>query len=131
MNYESKVFFVKTSKPRPEFGLVADFLWGKNANIDSAGNSSNPSDPNWTELTLEHREKLNERIDVDPVMDNPLVLKVKSDKPNLAARVAFYLAYVTDGEVSDKLNGEYVNPKIFRDALGEFDVDDALRRVEN
>ncbi|GAC1446885.1 MAG: hypothetical protein NVSMB56_09870 [Pyrinomonadaceae bacterium] len=92
MNYVSNLFFMRTPNLRPNFGLIAYFLWGKQSNFDSDGDASNPSDRNWTELTLEHRERLKERVDVDPVLDNPLVLKVKSENPNVAAQVAFYLA---------------------------------------
>ena len=131
MNYKSNIFFVKTPNPRPKFNCIANFLWGKEVDYDSDGDASNPSDQNWTELTLEHRERLNERIDVDPILDNPLILKVKSENSNLSAQVAFYLAHTTNGEISNILNGDYVNVEEFRGVIGDFDVNGALERAED
>lgn len=93
------VFYVVRPGPRPPFGRVAEKLWGT-ADFDSDGNSRSPSDTSWTELTIELRPECAQRVDVDCVSKEPLVLKVVSSSPVLAERAARYLAVSTQGEFS-------------------------------
>jgi hypothetical protein len=76
---------------------VAEHVWGPGVDIDSDGNSRTPDDEHWTELTVIRRPGLSERIDVDPVSDSPLVLKVVSESRDLALRAASFLAHSTGG----------------------------------
>jgi len=77
--------------PRPPFAEVAHHLWG-GADFDSDGNSETPADVTWTELTLVRRPLYDERVDIDPVSVDPLVLRITSETPGLARRVAEFLA---------------------------------------
>jgi hypothetical protein len=130
MKNEVTSFFVRTPNPRPDFWSVAVFLWGEQHDFDSDGDCLYPADRNWTELTLDSRERKDERIDVDPVGDAPpLTLKVQSERWHLAARVAYYLALATDGTLSEEVGGNYVEAAAFRERLGDFDVESALERV--
>ena len=129
MNPEVTTFFVRTPSPRPDFRSVAVFLWGEDHDYDSDGDCSYPADRSWTELTLDSREKDNERVDVDPVSEEPLTLKVRSERAPLAARVAYYLALATDGAVSEGMGGNYVGAAAFRGRLGGYDVESALERA--
>ena len=124
-------FFVRTPSPRPDFRSVAVFLWAQETNYDSDGNCSYPADRNWTELTLDSRDRENERVDVDPVIEEPLTLKVNAEHASLATRVAYYLALATDGTVSEEIDGKYVSAATFRLRLGEYDVESAMQRVAN
>ncbi len=92
-------FLIRNPGPRPPFATVAYHLWGAGVNFDSDGDSETPEDPNWTELTLERRDASGERIDVDPVVPEPLTLKVVSESRDLALRAATYLAEVTGGDL--------------------------------
>jgi len=122
-------FFVRTPNPRPDFRSVAVFLWGAHHDYDSDGDCTHPADRSWTELTLDSRELKDERVDVDPIREEPLTLKVESTRELLAARVAHYLAVTTEGAVSEEVDGEYVGAVAFRDRLCDFDVASAMRRA--
>ena len=129
MKNEVTSFFVRTPNPRPNFWSIAVFLWGEQHDFDYDGDCLYPADRNWTELTLDSRERENERVDVDPVSDAPLTLKVRSERPHLAARVAYYLTIATDGVLSEEFGGKYVGASAFRERLGDFDVESALERA--
>ena len=95
------VLFLISPGPRPPYGQVADHLWGAGADVDTDGNSTDPNDTNWTELTVQTRpdpDDLN-RIDVDLVSDLPLVLRVMASSPALAERVAGFLARHCSAEI--------------------------------
>lgn len=74
---------------RPAFWEVARHLWG-DADFDSDGNAD--THPNWTELTVTRRPDYDERVDIDPISEDPLVLKISSSTPGLARKAAEYLA---------------------------------------
>jgi hypothetical protein len=93
-------FRIHNPGPRPPFGAVAEHLWGAGVDVDSDGDSSTPEDRNWTELTVIRRSKDAERVDVDPVSDTPLVLKVVSESRDLALRAAEFLARTTGGALT-------------------------------
>lgn len=84
-------FRIHAPGPRPPFLLVAEHLWGAGIDFDSDGDSRTPDDPNWTELTVIRRGESSERVDVDPVSESPLVLKVVSESRDLALRLANFL----------------------------------------
>lgn len=82
---------------------IADVLWGKAANVDSDGDSRNPDDTQWTEvsLILRGRNKKDE-VYVDPVSVKPLVLKIRSPDREITKRVAAYLQEFAGGVVSQQ-----------------------------
>lgn len=84
-------FFVVNPGPRPPFAFIAEALWGA-VDFDSDGDSRYPGDTAWTELTIQRRPRCNERVDIDPVSESPLVLKVSASSPDLAERAARLLA---------------------------------------
>jgi len=86
------VLFVVHPGPRPPIVRVAEHLWGVGVDFDSDGNSSQPNDTLWTELTLQRRPSYDQRVDVDPTSQDPLVLRVASDDAILTYKVANYLA---------------------------------------
>ena len=97
----SSVLFLVNPGPRPPFGHVADHLWGAGSDVDTEGNSSDPNDSNWTELTVQARPDPDDlsRVDVVPVSESPLVLKVVASSAALAERVAEYLANHCKAEI--------------------------------
>ena len=90
--------------PRPPFGELAEHLWGAGCNINSDGDSADPWDVGWTELTVELRDggTVDDRVDVDPVSEEPLVLKVQSRSSDLVHRAAEFLARATSGVIADR-----------------------------
>jgi hypothetical protein len=119
-------YFVRVQGDRPPFSCLAYFLWGTTVNFDSDGNASSPSDRCWTELTVINRAHQDDRVDVDPVSDDPLILKIEADSLTLAARAAFYLAMSTNGTVAESLSGPYTEPQGLVATMGDFDVEHAL-----
>ena len=93
---ESK-FIISKPGPRPPYYKVADYLWGEGANIDSDGNSTNPEDTDWTELSICFRDEDTPYVHVDPISENPLILEVRSISYELAKKTAEYIACKTGG----------------------------------
>jgi len=93
---ESK-FVISELGPRPPYYKVADYLWGQGANIDSDGNSTNPEDTNWTELSVCFRDDESPYVHVDPISENPLILEVRSTSYELAKKAAEFIANETGG----------------------------------
>ncbi len=83
--------------PRPPFYRVAEHLWGAGCDIDSDGNSEAPEDTQWTELTIELRGAGGQRVDVDPVSVDPLILQVRSSSMRLAQEVARFIGEHSGG----------------------------------
>src|SRR5215213_7425264 len=100
-------FFIRPRGPRPDFRLVITFLWGDFHNVDTDGNSHNPASHDWTELYCTNREAARERVDVFPAQDDPLTLRVRSEVPELAARVAYFLAAETNSMVAESDGGSW------------------------
>jgi hypothetical protein len=93
---------VQVNGPRPPCAQVAEHLWGAGVDFDSDGDSTSPSDLHWKELTVERRVPPGERIDIDPVSDVPLVLKVVASSQSLARRAAEFLRDRTNGHLIDQ-----------------------------
>ena len=90
---------VEVSGPRPPFGAVIDHLWDVGADVDSDGDSRTPHDRDWTELRVAKRPECSEVVEVSPVSESPMVLKVASDTKDLAERAAKFIARETKGRV--------------------------------
>ncbi len=96
---KEEVWLISNPGRRPPFGDIARYLWG-NVDFDSDGNAD--INPNWTELTLTRRPDYDERVDIDPISEEPLVLKVYSTTPDLARRTAEYLVQICGGDLAEK-----------------------------
>ena len=90
---------VQVNGPRPPFPEVAEHLWGVGVDFDSDGDSTSPNDPQWKELTVERRMPPGERVDIDPVSEVPLVLKIVASSDVLARRAAEFLRDRTNGRL--------------------------------
>ncbi len=75
----------------PEFTKIAENLWGPDTDYDSDGDAINPKSISWSELTLIRRSDESQRIDIDPVNQNPKHLVVRSVSLELVQRVISYL----------------------------------------
>ena len=106
---------IEPGGPRPPFYLVAQYLWGT-ADFDSDGNSTVPESVDWTELTLTNRQDPSQRVDVDPIADEPLQLEVRSTSHELARAVADFLARETKGTLI--VSATEASPEVHRDPSG-------------
>ncbi|HEX8235731.1 MAG TPA: hypothetical protein VF600_07220 [Abditibacteriaceae bacterium] len=125
------VIYLLTTEKRPDFRLVKTFLWSDEQNVNSDGDSHNPASRDWTLLYLLNREDENEWIDIYPLQDRPLMLEIKGSSENLAARVAYFLAVKSSGQVSFTQEGPYQEPVVLLPLLGHaFDLKAAMERIE-
>jgi hypothetical protein len=99
-------FRVEVRGPRPPFAELAEHLWGAAVDFDSDGNSASAEDTNWTQLTISKRPECEERVDVDPVSEAPLVLKIVSTSRDLALRTARFLAATSNGRIAASTQGQ-------------------------
>lgn len=97
---EEYTLYINPKMERPRFKDIAHFLWGEGVDLDSDGNSETPDDRNWTELTLINRNDGSERIDIDPVSYDPLILKIVGHK-GMVSRVAVFLSEACGCKVSE------------------------------
>jgi hypothetical protein len=85
--------------PRPPYSQVAEHLWGAGCDIDSDGNSVVPDDRQWTELTVCLRSSPEQRVDIDPLSNDPLILVVRSSDISLCQQTADFIVSVSGGEI--------------------------------
>lgn len=78
----------------PTFPEIAKTIFGNDTDYDSDGDSSHPSDTDWTELTLSERDSEARRIDIDPDPHEPEIFVVKASDPELMTTVVRYLRSV-------------------------------------
>ena len=122
-------FFVQPQRIRPDFRLVVTFLWGDLHNVDTDGNSFNPASRDWTVLFCQNRECKSEIFEVGPFSERPLILQIDSRIPELAARVAWFLAKETNSEVAVEPAGPWHKLSWLEDQVGAFDLTEAERRA--
>lgn len=75
------------SSPRPYFAEFPYALWGE-VNYDSDGNCKRPTDQEWTELELRHRDT-DENVEIT---GSGQEFSVESENPALAARATIFFA---------------------------------------
>ena len=121
---------ITAPEPRPDFRLVITFLWRDGQNVDSDGDSIPASSRDWTELYLANRETTEPSVSVSPEQESPLVLRIESAQATLAARVAYFLASSTNGQVAFPPEQPVSPPSMLVPYLGDdFDPDEAFLRV--
>jgi hypothetical protein len=124
-------FYVRVTRPRPDFRLVLAFVWGDDVDTDTDGDSRPADSREWTELYAQNRGRKDEVFDVLPEHVEPLVLRVQSEHEWLAASVAHLLAEITGGGVSDQAAGPFVSAESVLARVGAFDVPAAWERFRN
>ncbi len=122
-------FFVQPKTSRPDFRLVISFLWDDLHDVDTEGDSDNPASRSWTELYCLNRDLPEEAFDVKPVAGDPLTLSIQSEIPDLAARVAYFLASETGSMVASSISGPWYDPGWLGDKVGSFDLAKARERA--
>lgn len=121
--------YVTAPNERPDYRLLIVFLWDDKKDVDSDGNSMNPADRNWTELTLAPRDSPHERVDIDEFIHAPLVLKVQSENREVALRAAYIIACQTEGKIAFTEKGPFVDPELYVVEINKtFHLNDATTR---
>ena len=97
------VILVKSPGPRPPFLEVVNHVYGREAVVDTEGDSHPPNSTEWTWLYMKLREQ--------PYREQPLVevtmnedhstMFIASDDRMLAEKTAKYLADRTGGHVTE------------------------------
>jgi hypothetical protein len=123
-------FYITAPGERPDFRRVITFLWHDGQNVDTDGNSHNPTSRTWTELYIKNRERPDQVVDVTPYQESPLILLIQSKQRYLAARVAFFLSTFCGGCVSAQPDGESRPPESLLTDVGvDFSPSAAMERV--
>ena len=129
-DHQETCFFIQPRGLRPDFRLLFPFIFGEDSpNVDTDGNSHNPASREWTELYCQNRSNEQEIFDIDPVLEHPLTLKIASRIPELAARVAYFMASATGSLVGSGADGPWHELDWLRAKVGDFDLDRAFQRV--
>lgn len=117
---------VKVNSKRPDFRVFASYFFGDDLyNYDSDGNSFTVTSKDWTELYMRSRNNADVHFEISPVNENPLVLKVASEKPENVYRIAYFLAKETNGEVINEKN-ETVLRDSLKEKVGDFNLEERL-----
>ena len=125
-----KIIFIEISNERPDFRLVATWLWNGPHDIDSDGNSDNPASRQWTELYLCSRQNSDEMIDISPVSENPLILRVNGSTSEMVSRAAYFLAVETNGQLfTDEALSNSIGLEDLKLQVGNFDIENAMKRT--
>ena len=75
----------------PPFYKISIYLWGKNADFDSDGDSYEPESTTWRELTLIKRPEYHQRIDIDPINSDRTILKIIASSEELLEETFIFL----------------------------------------
>lgn len=129
MDSPGATWFVKPLHVRPDFRLIAAFLWGDGHRTDSDGDSDNPASRSWTWLYLRSRERAGERVDLDMVEGTEACMRIRSEVPWLAAAVASFLGVEGKAQVRREGDSEWGEAPSHADAVGAFDFDAAMERA--
>jgi hypothetical protein len=77
--------------PMPPYYDIAEYIWGKDVNIDSDGDSYSPDSTDWTELTLILRSDTSQRVDIDPSPSDSDLLVLEASYQHLTDKAVTFL----------------------------------------
>lgn len=86
-----KIFKVTVHKPRPDFRVLIDLLFGEGWNVDTEGDADPVWSRDWRELSIKDRESDTPKLEVYAAADDPTRFEVRSDAALLAELAAIYL----------------------------------------
>lgn len=102
------MFTVTVRKPRPDFRVFIDLLFGAGWNVDTDGDADPVWSRDWRELSIRDRENDAPKVEVYAAADDPTRFEVRSDAAPLAELAAIYL-YSYCGEALEQ-DGVAVSP---------------------
>ena len=122
-------WFVKPLHERPDFRLIAAFLWGDGHHTDSDGDSDNPASRSWTWLYLRSRVRTGEQVDLELEQGTEACMRIRSEVPWLAAAVACFLATEAKTQVRRGDDTEWRDAPSCVHAVGAFDFQAGVERA--
>ena len=88
---------VECRGPRPDAGSISIVAWEGPTEVHLDGDFESPADKSWSRLSVVRVDSRERRVDIEPVSQEPLVLRVSSNEKKCADRVAFYIAMESHG----------------------------------
>ena len=88
---------VECRGPRPEARAISIVAWDSSTEVQLVGDFENPTDDSWSRLTVVRVDNPEQRIEIEPVSQEPLVLKISSNEKKCAHNVAFFIAMESHG----------------------------------
>lgn len=110
-------FLVTIHKPRPDFRVFIDLLFGPDRNVDSDGDADPVWSREWRELSLKDRESETPRLEIYAPDPEPTAFGVMCEQTDIAELSALYLylycgeAIARDGEALNKAEIERLKRK--------------------
>ncbi|KCZ53182.1 hypothetical protein HY29_17600 [Hyphomonas beringensis] len=104
---------VTVDKPRPDFRVFVDLMYGPDRNVDTEGDAINVWSRDWRELYIRDREHDTPRVEIYAAPEQPLKFAVISDDAELAELVALYL-YLSCGAVIERNGHAFSAEEILR-----------------
>ena len=95
------MFTVTVRKPRPDFRVFIDLLFGPGWNVDTDGDADPVWSRDWRELSITDRESDAPTVEIHAAADDPTRFEVKSGSAPLAELAALYL-YSYCGEALER-----------------------------
>ena len=93
------VVTLRNPGPRPPFYEVVDHVFGRDHEVDTDGNSLERDSTSWTELWVVSRENALLKLDIEPIGERPLALRVSGSTQAIVDRAARFLLEATGGEL--------------------------------
>ncbi|WP_111861053.1 hypothetical protein [Acinetobacter sp. CFCC 10889] len=122
---------IKINTERPDFRVVADFLFASDQhNYDSDGNSYPYNSRKWTELELRSRVWDDYGFYLYRKRAKPLIFTICASRKYIAYAIAYFLALETQGQILDK-NGNTVKLEHIKNKLKNFQLDRHLSFAKN
>lgn len=84
-------FIVKIDRPRPDFRVFIDLLFGPGRNVDTDGDADIVWSRDWRELYIKDRESDAPPLEIYAAPESPSQFEIKSEDPRLAELAAVYL----------------------------------------
>ncbi|WNO10070.1 hypothetical protein [Teredinibacter sp. KSP-S5-2] len=96
------MFTVIVKKPRPDFRVFIDLLFGEGRSVDSEGDANSVHSRDWRDLYLKDRESDDPKVELYSEAVSPLYFEVESESQRLEELAALYLyLYCGDSIQSD------------------------------
>jgi len=95
------MYIVTVTKPRPDFRVFIDLLFGFGRNVDSDGGAHEVCSREWRDLYIRDRESDEPKVELYSEDVTPLKFEIKSESKRLEELSALYL-YVYCGSQIEK-----------------------------
>lgn len=109
---------VQVNKPRPDFRVFGDLLFGIDNDVDTEGDAYPVYSRDWRDLFLKDRKSDNPKVEIYSEESSPLLFKIESKSTKLRELAALYL-YMYCGD-SISIDGVELSDQIIKDLLKKY-----------